>query len=1160
MSATQGNFTFLGQHDPVLLRLATTAEQVFASDPNTTLIKLRQLGEALAQALASQAGIKFDVQTTQLELIQLLNRHLDLDPGIRNLFQTLRIEGNRATHGFSTQHREAMDGLRVARELCIWYHRTSGKAGSSFRPGPFTAPTDPSAALRALHGQIETLEQELRQRDEALEGSRKLAELRIEESAQSMALAEAMDEEARALKVQLDERAAQFEQERIQFHAQLQTLQQANNAEQPQTTALVKRSRQAAAAFDPDEELTRILIDQQLRDAGWEADSLQLTWSKGVRPEKGRCMAIAEWPTRSAKACADYVLFDGLMPVAIVEAKRRRVNIAERIDQAERYSRDLPLTAPLQLASIGPAGGPWADGQGAQFQVPFAYACNGRPWIKQLAEQSGIWFRDLRSPANLKRPLQQFHTPQGLAELMLRDRELAEQRLSTEPYGYLKLRPYQQDAIAAVEKALASGQRHCLLAMATGTGKTRTTIGLIYRLLKAERFTRILFLVDRTSLGTQAREAFDDMSLEQGQSLSQIYNVNDLGDMAAEAETRVQVATVQAMVRRLFQSDAPPPIDQFDCIIVDEAHRGYTLDQEMTEGELSLRDHAQYLSQYRRVLEYFDACRIGLTATPARQTTEIFGRPVYTYSYREAVADDWLIDHEPPIRFETQLSRNGIHFDKGERVEVVNALTGEVDSAELDDELSFDIESFNRSVITADFDRVICQALADELDPLGEEKTLVFCVNQVHAVRVCNLLNAAFHKVYGDEWNQAAVQVITGRTDEVAKVIRRYKTERLPSVAITVDLLTTGIDVPAITNLVFMRRVRSRILYEQMKGRATRRCDDIGKTVFRIYDPVRLYEALEAVDTMRPLVKDPNISVGQLLHELQDPRSHQPGSSPEAGSHAQDVLDQLSQKLMRVLRRASHKAQNREPLRKQLEQLETAWGVEPAKLHQHLHGLGPEQAASFIATRLPALEAQIDELRALLASEQYPIISHHTDTLLLREVSYGGNNQKPADYLESFTDFIRSQLNQSAALAAVVNRPRDLTREQLREVRLLLDGKGYNEAHLHSAERQQSNRDIAAGIIGYIRRAAIGEALLPYEQRVHRALDRILASRSWTPVQQRWLKRLANQLVTEVVIDRDSIQHACAPDGGVKLLDTVFAGQLDQLIEQFKEAVWEEVA
>jgi type I restriction enzyme R subunit len=174
--------------------------------------------------------------------------------------------------------------------------------------------------------------------------------------------------------------------------------------------------------------------------------------------------------------------------------------------------------------------------------------------------------------------------------MLTRSKAQAEQVLQAEGFAYLQLRDYQVKAIAAVEAALAQGQTECLLAMATGTGKTRTIIGLMYRFLKAERFRRILFLVDRTALGDQAMDAFNEAPLEQSQPLSKIYNVADLGDMAAQAETRVQVATVQAMVKRIFGSDNPPPLDAYDCIIVDEAHRGYALDQDMTEGEMALRE------------------------------------------------------------------------------------------------------------------------------------------------------------------------------------------------------------------------------------------------------------------------------------------------------------------------------------------------------------------------------------------------------------------------------------------------------------------------------------------------------------------------------------------------------------------------------------------
>ncbi|MBK3868811.1 type I restriction-modification system endonuclease [Pseudomonas stutzeri] len=1153
--AASSNFAFLQEHDPVFLQLASTAEQVFASDPNTTLVKLRQFGEALAQDLASRAGIEFDATTTQSDLLYKLSREIQLDQNIRSLFHTLRVEGNRAILEFRTQHREAMDGLKVARALAIWYHQTFSKNTHAFKPGPFVTPADPSSPLRDLQSQIEQLKAQLSESSQQLESNQQLAELHKREAEEFAVLAEQMDTESRSHKQFAAEHEAALHRLRSEHEQRIKALQLQLLTQPQAAQQVMHKTLHATSTFNLSEDLTRILIDQQLIDAGWEADSLDLTYGKGARPDKGKNKAIAEWPTSSPKACADYVLFAGLTPIAIVEAKRKRINIADRIPQAERYAREFNLaTEHQQPWLLAGQTQPWNDGQGGHFRVPFAFACNGRPFIKQLAEQSGTWFRDLRSQANTRRPLPDFHTPNDLLDLLKRSQADAEAKLKAEGFSYLKLRDYQEKAIQAVEQALANNQRDCLLAMATGTGKTRTIIGLMYRFLKAERFKRILFLVDRSALGQQAIDSFNDTTLEQNHTLAQIYDIKELGDMAAEAETRIQVATVQAMVSRIFRSDNPPPVGEFDCIIVDEAHRGYTLDQEMTEGELAVRDHSQYLSQYRRVLDHFDACRIGLTATPAKHTSEIFGKPVFTYSYREAVADDWLVDHEPPIRYETQLSKHGIRFEKGESVSVINTLTGEVDVAELEDELNFNIESFNRRVITPAFDKVICDELAKELDPFGEEKTMIFCVNQAHAERVKNLLDEAFKAAYGEQYNEAAVRIITGQSDKVEQLIRRYKNEPNPNIAITVDLLTTGIDVPRICNLVFMRRVRSRILYEQMKGRATRRCDDIGKTVFRIYDPVDLYASLEAVDTMKPLVKNPNISLEQLVSELTSGASHEAPGSQDDSSHAHDVLDHLSQRVMRILRKAQHKAEDKPTLKKKLDELQEVWGVEPAQLHKHLHDLGPQQAANFVRQHSQLLN-QLAAVSALLGSENYPVISTHSDELLVREQNYG-QNQKPADYLESFNDFIRTQLNQSAALGVVVNRPKDLTREQLREVRLLLDQHGFSEASLQSAWRNQTNQEIAASIIGYIRQAAIGEALLPFDQRVAKAMQTIYAQQPWTPVQRKWLDRLAKQLVHEVVIDPQQVNDAFRNDGGLKALDRNLGGNLERVLEALNDNLW----
>ena len=233
------------------------------------------------------------------------------------------------------------------------------------------------------------------------------------------------------------------------------------------------------------------------------------------------------------------------------------------------------------------------------------------------------------------------------------------------------------------------------------------------------------------------------------------------------------------------------------------------------------------------------------------------------------------------------------------------------------------------------------------------------------------------------------------------------------------------------------------------------------------------------------------------MDELTDPEQleralNAPGEQT-GESHADVVLSQLSQKIMRVLRKAEKKAEAKPALKHKLNDLQLLWGVEPKSLHTH----GPKQAAAFLS-RHQGLLNQLAEVNALLGSERQPVISEHHDEIRERIQSYGVH-QKPEDYLDSFNRFIKEQLNQSAALAVVVNKPRDLTREQLKEIRLLLDNAGYSEAKLQTTVRNQTNLDIAASIIGHIRRAALGEPLVPFEQRV----ARIYQSHAWSPAQRR---------------------------------------------------------
>jgi len=700
-------------------------------------------------------------------------------------------------------------------------------------------------------------------------------------------------------------------------------------------------------------------------------------------------------------------------------------------------------------------------------------------------------------------------------------------------------REYQRRAIHAVEAALAEGRREMLLAMATGTGKTRTCIGLCYRLLKTRRFRRVLFLVDRTALGRQTGDAFKDLRLEQLQTFTDIFDVKEIGALKPARETRLHIATIQAMVKRILgpHDDASeaeiPPVDEYDCIVVDECHRGYLLDREMSDRELVFRDEAEYFSTYRRVLDHFDAAKIGLTATPALHTTEIFGKPVFTYSYREAVIDGFLVDHDPPVRITTRLAADGIHFKATEEVMVLDRARQTVIPEVLPDDVDFEVEQFNRSVITENFTRAVLARIAEDIDPSLPEKTLVFCVDDQHADTAVRVLKEELAKRWG-EVDDDAVAKITGASDRPLELIRRYRNEAFPSFGVTVDLLTTGIDVPRISNLVFLRRVRSRILYEQMLGRATRLCDEIGKERFRIFDAVDLYNGLQDVSTMKPVAVNPTVTFAQLVKEALE--------APEL-EHRREALAELVAKLQRKKRALVGEA---------AERFETAAGAGVGDVLRLLRG---DEGAATAWLRAHGVVAGV--LDGIVGGKSYgPVISDAPDSV--REVTKGyGEHRKPEDYLLGFERYVRENLNRLPALQAVVTRPKELTRAHLKELKLALDQAGYSETYLQSAFRDARNEDIAASIVGFVRRMAIGSPLVPYGERVDRGVRRFLAKHKLTEPQKQWLGRIAAQLKVETVVDREALDSgAFAAQGGFARIDRTFEGRLGEWLGELVEEVW----
>jgi len=885
-----------------------------------------------------------------------------------------------------------------------------------------------------------------------------------------------------------------------------------------------------AATMKLSEDETRVIIDFQLRAAGWQADTWGVRYAQGDRPVKGSNKAIAEWPTETGPA--DYALFSGHEFIGVIEAKKMGKDVVADLEQSKRYARDAELKGDAKFP-----GGPWGE-----YRVPFLFSTNARPYLEQLKEKSGIWFLDVRSETNHPKPLQGWYSAKELDALLQQNIAEAHEKLANESMEYLGLRDYQKYAVRAIEAAIDEGSQKLLVAMATGTGKTRLAIGLIYRLIKSKRFRRVLFVVDRNSLGQQAGDKFKEMRLEELKTFDQIYDIKEIDKSKIEPTTKVNIATVQGLMRTIMSpsdNQDAPTVGEYDCIVVDEAHRGYTLDRELGEDELLFRNQNEYLSKYRWIINYFDAVKIGLTATPAPHTIDIFGGPVFTYTYREAVVDGWLIDHEPPHQIVTRLAKDGIKWEKGETIPVYDPATGQISNIEnIPDEVEIEVDHFNKLVVTENFNRTVAKELVKHLNPDGDEKTLIFAATDDHADMVARTLKEEFENS-GVPISDEAIAKITGSIDKPDTMIRQFKNEKLPNIAVTVDLLTTGIDVPEICNLVFIRRVRSRILFEQMLGRATRRCDRIKKAHFNIYDAVAIYEALEPVTNMKAVAANPSTTLSQLVDELEDMASEQ--ASPEK-EKAQ--VEQILAKFQRSMRRLEdndladwHTLSGGESLQSFIDRIDVN---DPVKTRQTLTGSRK-------------LLAFLDENRH---RPKQQLISHHDDDLYSHTRGYG-NAEKPEDYLNAFREFVIMNINKIPALAIVCQRPRALTRQALRELKLELDRAGFNENKLRIAWKDWKNEDIAADIISFIRREALGDPLISHEERIKKAMSRIYAMKEWTAVQRQWLERIEKQLLAQTILDREDFDKGAFADyGGFKRLNKIFQGNFQQVLDDINTELY----
>ncbi|HQB20528.1 MAG TPA: DEAD/DEAH box helicase family protein, partial [Bacteroidales bacterium] len=601
------------------------------------------------------------------------------------------------------------------------------------------------------------------------------------------------------------------------------------------------------------EEKARLDIDRKLQDAGWKVVD-----RKHYSPTLS-AVAITEGILKGNLE-ADYLLFIEGKAIGVIEAKRADISLSDAvIKQAENYTYKL-----LEWYQY------W------QQPLPFVYISNGKE----------ILFRDIRDENSSYQPLLQMHTPKEVAKMAGIKNEFAGL-----PYLSPKgLRKCQFEAVTELEKSFRRGDKRALMVLATGAGKTFTACMAAYRLLSYTPIRRVLFLVDRNNLGKQAEGEFGTFRLtETGEPFNTIFAVERLKSPDIPPETNIVISTIQRLFAMLtggeveddderddFQEDETEitlgddltlPADYFDLIIVDECHRSI-------------------YGRWQKVLNYFNTARVvGLTATPAPETLAFFNNNlIINYTLEDSITDEINVSYRV-YRIKTRVTEEGGVIEQDEKITEITKYTGETKSLVAEKETEYLKTELDRSVVNPaqirlvleEFKNAIYTDLYSEREPNFAyiPKTLIFAKDDAHATRIVEIAKEVFPGQTDD-----FVQKITYSAGDSSKLIRRFKNEKTFRIAVTVNLVATGTDIRPLEILLFMRDVRSSILYTQMKGRGVRIIGDeqlrnvtpnaISKDLFFLVDAVGVTESdkyvPKPIEGRVPIPANPTLE--QLLEQI----------------------------------------------------------------------------------------------------------------------------------------------------------------------------------------------------------------------------------------------------------------------------------------------------
>ena len=910
------------------------------------------------------------------------------------------------------------------------------------------------------------------------------------------------------------------------------------------------------------EERARENIDKMLSASGWDVQDYR-------EFDLGKALGVAIREFHVDTGHADYLLFVDREAVGVIEAKPEGTTLSGVADQSEGYLLGIPKKIPR--VSDPP---------------PFHYESTG-------AETQ---FRDLRDPESRSRRVFHFHRPETIQECVGQDDTLRARLKRMPELQKGKLWPCQIEAVRSLEESLSHNRPRALVQMATGSGKTFTTVSLVYRLVKFAKAKRILFLVDRRTLGTQARKEFEQYETpDDGRKFTALYNVQHMTSNTIDSVSKVCIATIQRVYSMLSGQEIDPeleessmfeldgngvprtvsynpsiPIETFDFIVADECHRSiYQL--------------------WRQVLEYFDCFIIGLTATPSKQTIGFFDRNlVMEYGHERAVADGVNVGYDV-YRIKTEITEHGSKIDAGNYVDVREKQSRRIRQQIVDSELTYQPAQLDRGVVAKDQIRTIVKTfrerLPTEIFPGRKDvpKTLVFSKDDSHAEDIVHIIREEFGR--GNDFCKKITYKTTGEKPE--DLIATFRNSYNPRIAVTVDMISTGTDIKPLECLLFMRDVRSPVYFDQMKGRGTRTISDNDlqrvtpdashKTHFVIVDAVGVCES-DKTD-MRPLEKRNSVPFQKLLQEV------------ALGVRDEATLSSLANRLARLdreidereaaeIREVSGGVTIEEMVNRLLEAIDpdriedkamkmfSASSPDPNQLRQ-----GREELVKDACSLFDKADLRNKILEIKKRSEQI------IDIISQDSVLFAGTDstarEKAKTVIDTFKMFIENNKDNLTALQMIYRKPyktRHITYREITELANALRKDPYylSPEYVWSAyEKLEKSRTRGAGpeklltnVISLVRHA-IGqtEVLEPFYVEVDERFENWIAEHrrsgdEFTPEQIEWLTMMKDHIAASLSIDKDDFERVpFNQKGGLIKATQVFGLDLDSTIRELNEVL-----